>query len=236
MRKLTVDFSFRQEELLPLARLLQGHVTRDLAEFKQLLPEEYGPRFLPDYAARLAAAEALTSTSISRGQAQLITQRIKSTSAKLPQLLDHLEARVRRAQGLTVPAASFGIKEVRQARTSGDMERLEARLKALLQNLDANREALAAKGHPEADTTALRTLYTDLTQDTTLQDLYQTGSQGLTAENITTLNHLYALMQEVMADGKSLYGRSDKVKARTNYTLRQLLKRVRTERDGESEA
>ncbi|UOQ74093.1 hypothetical protein [Hymenobacter cellulosilyticus] len=231
MSKPVPNFSFRREELLPLARLLQGHVARDLAEFKQLLPEEYGPKFLADYTARLAAAEALTSTRISRAQAQLITQRIKSTSAKLPQLLDHLEARVRRAQGLTVPAAAFGIKEVRQARSSGDMERLEARLNTLLQNLDANREALQAKGHPQADTDALRSLYTDLTQDTTLQDLHQTGSQGLTAENTTTLNHLYALMQEVLADGKSLYGRTDKVKARTNYTLRQLLKRVRTERE-----
>lgn len=82
----------------------------------------------------------------------------------------------------------------------------------------------------------LRTLYTHLNQDTTLQDLHQTGSKSLTGENVATLNHLCALMQEVLADGKSLYGRSDKVKARTNYTLRQLLKRVRTERDGESEA
>ncbi|MCB2379228.1 hypothetical protein LGH70_16640 [Hymenobacter sp. BT635] len=138
---------------------------------------------------------------------------------------------MRRAAPLTVPAASFGIKEVRQARTSGDMERLEAKLNTLLQNLDANQAALQAKGHPIADTQALRTLYTDLTQDTTLQDLHQTSQQSATADNINTLNHLYALMQEVMADGKSLYARTDKVKARTNYTVRQLLKRVRTERE-----
>ncbi|TGE23572.1 hypothetical protein [Hymenobacter metallicola] len=138
------------------------------------------------------------------------------------------------------PLCCLKVREVllgwRQARSSGDMERLEAKLKTLLQNLDVNREALQAKGHPEADTQALRTLYTDLTQDSTLQDLHQIGSQTLTADNMATLNHLYTLMKEVLADGKCLYGRSDKLKARMNYTLRQLLKRVRTERDGESEA
>ncbi|TGE25883.1 hypothetical protein E5K00_12050 [Hymenobacter aquaticus] len=235
MSKLTPDFSFRQEELVPLARLLQAHVARDLADFKALLPDEYGVNFLPDYAARLAAADKLTSTDAARAQGTQITKRIKSTSAQLPGLLDHLEARVRRAAPLTVPATSFGIKEVRAARNSGDMERLEDRLKTLLQNLDANQAALAAKGHPAADTAALRTLHTDLAQDTTLQDLHQTSNQGLTADNLTTLNHLYALMTEVLADGKSLYARTDKVKARTNYTLNQLLKRVRTERGDDKE-
>lgn len=233
MSKPTPNYSFRQEELVPLARLLQGHVTRDLAEFKQLLPQEYGPPFLADYAARLAAADVLVSNTTTRAQGQLITQRIKATTARLPQLLDHLGARVRRAALLTVPVGSFGIKEVKQARSSGDMERLEARLKTLIQNLDANHEALQAKGHPVADTDALRTLHTDLAQDTTLQDMHQSTQPSLTADNITTLNHLYELMQEVMADGKSLYDSSNKVKARSNYTLSQLLKRVRTERDGE---
>ncbi|PJJ58666.1 hypothetical protein [Hymenobacter chitinivorans] len=236
MSKPVPNFHFRQEELLPLARLLHGHVTRDLAEFKALLPQEYGPQFLPDYAARLAAAEVLVSPTTTRAQGEVITQRIKSTTEKLPLLLDHLDARVRRAQGLTVPAGSFGTKAVRQARSSGDVERLESKLKSLLQNLDANQAALQAKGHPAADTQALRTLYADLTQDTTLQDLHQSTQPTLTADNMATLNHLYALMQEVLADGKSLYGRSDKVKARSSYTLRQLLKRVRTERGGESEA
>lgn len=234
MSKPTPTFSFRYEELVPLARLLQGHVAQDLPDFVALLPEEYGKAFLPDYAARLAAADGLVSTANTRSEGTLITRRIKDTSARLPALLDHLDARVRRVPTLTVPAAAFGIREVRQARSSGDMERLETKLKALLQNVDANQAALAAKGHPAADTAALRTLLTDLAEDTTLQDLHQGTQKALTADNVATLNHLYALMQTVLADGKSLYGRSDKVKAQ-NYTLSQLLKRVRREQGGKSE-
>ncbi|MCB2409747.1 hypothetical protein [Hymenobacter lucidus] len=234
MSKPTPSFNFRHEELVPLARLLQSYVTRDRADFEALLPDEYGPQFLPDYAARLAAADALVSSSVARAEGQLITQRIKTSSAALPALLDHLEARVRRAAPLTVPAAAFGIKEVRQARSSGDMERLETKLKTLVQNLDANLPALQAKGHPAAATTALRTLQADLAQDTTLQDLQIGSRKELTADNMTTLNHLYALMKDVLADGKSLYARSDKAKARNSYTLSQLLKRVRTEHGGES--
>ena len=87
---------------------------------------------------------------------------------------------------------------------------------------------------PAADTAALRALLTDLAQDTTLQDLHQGTQKALTADNVATLNHLYALMQTVLADGKSLYGRSDKVKAQ-NYTLSQLLKRVRREQGSQPE-
>ncbi|GAA4372122.1 hypothetical protein [Hymenobacter koreensis] len=43
------------------------------------------------------------------------------------------------------------------------------------------------------------------------------------------LNHLYALLRELMADGKSLYRGVDKAKEK-NYTLAQLLKRVQQER------
>jgi hypothetical protein len=50
-----------------------------------------------------------------------------------------------------------------------------------------------------------------------------------TEENMAVLNALYEPMTHLFSDGKALYGRSDKAKAE-DYTLRQLLRRVRHER------
>jgi hypothetical protein len=78
-------------------------------------------------------------------------QRIHALYEELPQQLDFLEARVRRAGELTVPAKRFGIAAAREARND-DHPALEAALKTLLQNLEANETALSTKGHKAADT------------------------------------------------------------------------------------
>lgn len=222
-------FTCRAEEVVPLARLLRAHYVADEADFVDLLPDEYGKKFLTAYDARMAAAEGALSGRSAAARSQLLGQQVQATMAKLPVLLNRLEARVRRAVPLTVPVKGFGLKPVRDALVAEDPERLELALKTLLENLEANAAALAAKGHQAADTELLRTLRGQLAAASTAQDVAQTAQQGVTQENVVTLNQLYALMRELLADGKSLYRGVDKVKER-NYTLAQLLKRVRRER------
>ncbi|MBG8553300.1 hypothetical protein [Hymenobacter guriensis] len=232
------EFTFRHEELVPLAKLLREQYTRDKADFVDLLPDEYTDAFLTEYDRRLAAAGKLVSQLVRQGQAAAIGQRLKEKGEALPALLNRLEARARRVTGLTVPLKKLGLKEVRAAYASNDLENLDTALKDLLQNLTDNATALAAKGHTAAETTKIRQLHTALMADSAAQDATQTSNQRITAANITVLNQLYALMRELMQDGKSLYRGTDKAKLKS-YTLRQLLKRVRQQRqepeEGESE-
>ncbi|MDU0370554.1 hypothetical protein ACFPAF_09150 [Hymenobacter endophyticus] len=178
--------------------------------------------------ARLAAADALEATSVQSAWRMVLTERLAGLYQQLPQLLDFLAARGRRATPLTVPADRFGLEQARRARNN-DHAGLEAALKTLLQNIEANAAALAAKGQQPQDTRQLQDLYDALVVDTTSQGSQMSTQKGNTEENLTVLNALYEPMTHVFSDGKALYGRSDKAKAE-DYTFSQLLKRVRRER------
>ncbi|RAK63886.1 hypothetical protein DLM85_20275 [Hymenobacter edaphi] len=214
--------------------MLRAHYQADEADFVELLPEEDGKPFLTDLDARLQAADDSGSQRSAAGRSQQLGQQVQTIMRQLPLLLNRLEARLRRAEGLTVPLKAFGVKAVRDAVVAEDPERLELALKTLLQNLEANAAALQAKGHKAEETEQLRTLRQTLAAGSTAQDVAQTRQQGVTQENLQALSHLCQLMQELMADGKSLYRGVDKAKVK-NYTLTQLLKRVRREREAKEE-
>ncbi|MBT9393432.1 hypothetical protein KLP40_09680 [Hymenobacter sp. NST-14] len=232
MERVKPNFSCRLDELVPLARLLRVSYLRDQADFRALLPEDYTAAFLQDYDARLAAADGLEATSVQIARRMVFTERINGLYKQLPQLLDFLAARVRRATPLTVPADRFGLEQARRARNHDDHAGLEAALKTLLQNIEANAAALAAKGQQPQDTQQLQDIYDTLVVDTTAQGSQMSTQKGNTEENMIVLNALYEPMTHLFNDGKALYGRSDKAKAE-DYTFRQLIKRVRRERKAE---
>ncbi|RYU79291.1 DNA repair protein RecN [Hymenobacter persicinus] len=231
MKTVTRDFSCRIDELVPLARLLRASYVRDQADFRALLPDDYTAAFLTDYDQRYAAADALEETSVQIAKAAAFTQRLRELYEQLPQQLDFLEARVRRAEGLTVPAKRFGVVAARQARNEDDHPALEAALKTLLQNVAANAAALGKKGHKAADTAQLQTLDEALVAETTGRGTQLSNQKGHTQDNTATLNALYKPITHLLTDGKALYARSDKAK-KADYTLSQVLKRVRQEREG----
>jgi hypothetical protein len=229
MSEKNADFNFRKEELVPLARLLREHYTQDEADFVDLLPNVYTKDFLPDYDARLAAADKLVSARVGQGQSAAIGARMAETGAELPALLNRLEARARRATGLTVPQKMLGVQAVRAAYKLKDLERVDTAFKQLLRNLNDNAAVLTPTGHTPAETAKLRTLHEALMADSAAQDVSQTSNQRLTAANMDTLNHLYAAMKHTLADGKSLYRGVDAAKLK-GYTVRELLKRVRNQK------
>jgi hypothetical protein len=229
MDRLTREFSCRIDELVPLARLLRGSYLRDQADFQQLLPEDYTAAFLTDYDARLTAADALEATSVQIAKRMVFTERIAGLYQQLPKTLDFLAARVRRATPLTVPADRFGVEQARRARNNDDHTGLEAALKTLLQNIEANQAALTAKGQKPEDTQQLQDIYDALVADTTSQGGQMSAQKGNTEENMAVLNSLYEAMADLFSDGKALYARADKAK-KDDYTFSQLLKRVRRER------
>jgi hypothetical protein len=226
MDAVQLPFNFRISELLPLARLLRASYLRDRADFLDLLPDDYQPLFLQDYDKFIQHTEQVIRSSVSIAQRQLITQRIHSLIAGLPLVLNRLEARARRAQGLTVPVRKLGIEAVRQHRNNDEHEGLADALHTLLQNIAANQAALLAKGQPQTETDQLQHLYDQLVADSTTQGSSLSNQRLLTAANVAIFRALYAPMQELMADGKSLYQGINPTKLK-DYTLARLLKQVR---------
>ncbi len=97
MADVSPKFNFRIAELLSLGCLLRASYVRDQAALADLLPDDYTPAYLAGYDEQIAAVEKLVRTSVTVTERAVITTRIAEALAALPQLLDHLEARVRKA-------------------------------------------------------------------------------------------------------------------------------------------
>jgi len=228
MAEFQLPFSFRVSELLPLARLFRASYLRDQADFVDLLPDDYKPKFLTDFDKAVAAVGKVVRSSTSIAQRQLVTQRIEGLVEALPRLLNRLEARVRRAEGLTLPLKKFGIEAVRRDRNDDEHEGLAESLRTLLQNIADNKKALTDKGLTEEEINQLQTLYDNLVADRTTQGSSLSDQRLLTADNVKLFTALYGFLKQLLADGKSLYkdGGDPKLK---DYTLRKVLQQVRRE-------
>ena len=221
-------YKCHSDEVVPLAKLLRMSAARDFADLHDLLPDDYpdAASYFKAYDKAVQAATDLVSSATQQGQGMQITAHIQAIYDTLPRQLDRLSARVRRADALTVPLARFGIVAARAARNNAEHVPLASALKTLLQNIAANKKALAVKGQTAADTQQLQELYDDLSQDTTDRGSSVSTQKGLTEANINTLNTLWDLMKHLLADGKDLYRTSDKPRL-DDYTYKQLLKKVR---------
>jgi hypothetical protein len=231
MADLSLPFNFRLSELLPVARLLRASYVRDRADFVDLLPEDYKPGFLTDFDGHVKAVEKLVRSSVAVAQRGVITARIEELLGGLPQLLNRLEARVRRAEGLTVAPKKFGIEAVRRDNNNDEHEGLAESLRTLLQNIEANRDALLTKGQKPEENVQIQELYDKLVTDSTAQGSALSDQRLLTADNVKLFRALYAPLKHLMDDGKSLYKTADKVKLQ-DYTLRKVLQQVRREQGG----
>lgn len=225
----------RFDEVTPLARFVWASYQRDKDDFVDLLPDDYTDAFDTDFTKKLGAVEKLVASSVQQAKGMVFTAQIEALYEALPELLNRLEARVRRAEGLTVPVKKFGIGPAREARTQGDKEELADDLKTLLQNVAANKDALEAKGQKPADTKKIQDLYDALVASTTSQGTNASTQRQLTQANVGTINELEKLMQHLLDDGKSLYERSDKTRLK-DYIYKQLLKLVRREQKEEKAA
>ena len=230
-KRLRPLFTCRFDEVTPLARLLWASYQRDKADFADLLPDDYNAAFDTDFTRKLGAVEKRVASSVQQAKGMVVTAEIEALYEALPELLNRLEARVRRAEGLTVPVKKFGIADARAARNQNDKEDLAGDLNTLLQNMATNKDALATKGQKPADTKKIQDLYDALVSGSTAQGTNTSTQRQLTQANVQTINELEALMQHLFDDGKALYERSDKPKLK-DYTYKQLLKLVRRERAG----
>jgi hypothetical protein len=228
-------FTCRFDEVAPLARLLWASYQRDKSDFVDLLPDDYTAAFDTDYTKKLGAVEKLVASAVQQAKGMVFTAEIEALYEALPELLNRLEARVRRAEKLTVPTKKFGIGDARQARNQGDKEDLAGDLNTLLQNMTANKDALETKGQKAADTKKIQDLYDALVTSSTRQGTNASTQRQLTQANVETVNALETLMQHLFDDGKSLYERSDKTRLK-DYTYKQLLKQVRREQAGKPAA
>jgi len=157
---------------------------------------------------------------------KVITLRMYTNVLGLRLTMNLLEGYVEDAVGLTIGVGDFGIKQVRKAINSLDMEGLDAALQFLLTNIGNNMAALVAQGYTPIARAALIATKQSIFDDNAAQNAKEEERAGLVVSNIGVINDLGTDLKAVWKDGKHLYSITDKVKVK-NYTNSQLVKRVR---------
>ena len=229
-------FPGRQEELPAVAEFIYASFNRDLALFT-----DYSPDFNAAYVTNLRdqiddLTEVVFPKTLTQ-QGKLVTARIVSNLARLKILNDLTDSYVKRAgSALTVPPADFGCRDLRRKIKSGDVEGVVKALRIVLQNMDANLEALMTKGLKEAAKTEMNALPDTLTADNTLQNNNIQARNQLVNDNIDLFDALYATMRDVAEAGKVIHktisGTPERV---ADFTVSVLLRRVRNERRAQQE-
>jgi hypothetical protein len=123
----------------------------------------------------------------------------------------------------------FGVKEVRAAITSLDVEGLDGRLKDLLQSITNNAAALTAKGYKAAITTDLHTIKQTIFDANAQQQALMKQRSKLATDNMSLLNDTYDnFINKTVTQAKNIYRNTNPNKL-TAYTYAAILKSIRNE-------
>ena len=160
----------------------------------------------------------------------IITQRIDKNLGLLLEPMNKLEFYVDAATGLTITVERFGIKEVRDARNTGNLEGLDTALKDLLAHtaVPANLAALIAKGYTVAKNDALITLRASLSTDKAAQGAKDKLIAKLYTDNVAVLQGFWDILTQIWKGGKSIYKVSNPTNAKF-YTVAYLKTKLRND-------
>jgi hypothetical protein len=226
MAKPTINFRARESEVPIIGQFTHDSLVTDSAAFLAYKPTKYVALFITNLAAKILAVMGIIFPKLLTAELKVITLRMYTNVLGLRLTMNYLEGYVEDAVGLTIGVADFGIKQVRKAISSLDMEGLDAALQFLLTNIGNNMAALVAQGYTPIARAALIATKQSIFDDNPAQNAKEEERASLVVANIDVINNLGTDLKAIWKDGKHLYSITDKVKVK-NYTNSQLVKRVR---------
>lgn len=228
-KKRKYDFPCRIEELPVIGGFLHDSFVTDKADFIEFSPD-YDTPFLKNYEKQQAEAEEIINPKKLSAELKKITERLYANCNKLRPLLDRIERFAQKAaDDLTIAVKDFGISAVRKKISSKDTEGLGEALKKLLKSVDDNIAELKAKGYKVAERTTIGDLQKAIKEDNASQNTKQGEKAKLVEDNIGVLNELWAMMQDIMKTGQTIYKTESPAKFK-NYVFSQLKNKIRGEK------
>jgi hypothetical protein len=232
MKKPAYEFPCSIEELTPIANFVYTSFSRDLAQFTTFSPD-FNAEYQASFQGEIQAAEAVTVPRKFTDELKKITDRQNTNMAQLQKPIDRLEGYVKRAHtNLTIGVKDFGFSALRKAINKHNAETLLNQLKATLQHVDENLEALQLKGFTPNARALFSDLQTAIKVDNQAQNEKINERGGQVQTNITVLNTLWIRLQDVLMTGKIVFD-EDQAKKK-EYTMAALKKRVGQERKDKS--
>jgi len=200
------NIAIRLEDLVPIGVLTIDACETDMADFTAL-SSSFSPAFIIAARTKMGLVDGIVNPEMLIRERMKILQRIDRNLALLMDPINKLEFYVNNATGLTIGADKFGIGEVRVARNSGNLEKLDNALRNLLANtaVAANLAALIAKGYSVVKNDVIVGLRESFSSDKAAQGAKDKVIAKLRTDNAPTLGGFWDLLTNIWQAGKSIY-------------------------------
>lgn len=221
-------FRCKIEEVPVIAGFILQSLTADLAVFTDYSPV-FDEAYVQNIRAKLNYCLELERSDIKIQQLKTVTAQLVGMERGLRPLLNKLEGYVKMAaDGLDVPADSFGVGVVRNAIARGNDEGILASLQTLQKNIGRNQAALQAKGLKPDVAESLAAAAVEIDRLNNEQNSLMNERNQTTAANVKDYNELWSLITPVCDAARSLFRGVDEVKLK-QYTIAALIARVNAE-------
>jgi hypothetical protein len=229
-------FKCRIEELPFLGKLLLISFIRDKDGFITISPD-YADPFTEKFQNQVKLVDELVNPKKLTGEMKVLTQKLSAHFKHTRNLVNRLEIYINKAVSdklpLTLTPSDFGIKLVRQEVNLKNDEGVVRNLQSLKNNLSENLTSLVAKGYTVAVQTELTTLIKELGEDSIAQTTKKKQREKLVNDNMSELNNLWSMMNDILKTGKAYAKEKDSVKIK-DYTYDHILKDVKMKRKEEA--
>ena len=221
--------SVKLEDLVPIGKLTINACETDIIEF-EAFSNTFSPAYITAARAKMKLVDEVINPEMLISERVVITQRIDINLGLLLEPINHLAFYADVATGLTITVPRFGIKEVRAARNTGNLEGLDMALKNLLAHtaVQANLTALMAKGYTVAKNDELIALRASLSADKAAQGAKDKLIAKLYTDNVVVLQAFWDILSQIWKGGKSIYKVSNPTNAKF-YTISYLKTKLRND-------
>lgn len=218
------NYSCKDEEVPVIGGFALFNLRRDLADFTA-----FSPRFNNDYVdmfdSKITSVKQLTSAEMDTVEHKKITEQIKNDCETIGLELNKVQSYLMLSKSITISPADFGITATRRSINSKDIESILNNLKTLNTNIAKYREALQAEGMSDALVDKILLLTQNVDQNKQMQYQIISNRRLRVQDNISQINDLFALINEVLSVGRALYKKVDPAREK-DYNMTELKKRV----------
>lgn len=187
----------------------------------------YGGTYEVDCRAKIEALSEIVTTRFHIDKIAKKTKDIEIEILGFYAFLDPLEVHVGHAKSfLTVLVKDFGIKEVRKAIHSGDVEGMDGVLTTLVLNINSNLTALQDKGYTDVAFTGLKNLKQKVFDENVIQEGWKGDKEEAVEENMSLFMEVDAIIKDIQKTGRMLFKRESPAIAK-EFTMSDVLKKIR---------
>jgi hypothetical protein len=225
----------KAEEIPAVAGFVFNSMSRDYADFTDAARNHFTPEYKTGFKAKLTVVENLIGVQNYWAQMRKITEDLGIKMDAIRPGLKRFQVNLNLAKkNLTIDVKLFGLAELREEVSKGNVEGVLAAFGVLIKNIENNRTPLDDKGFTEEQLTELKGIRDSIRTLNNNQDLKTNEKEEAVAQNWDKIEELWDITKEVMDTGKNLYFYSNPERAK-DYMITVLKNRVNNERTGKTE-